>query len=214
MKKITSIILTAIVVLLLCVAVWWKIFTKNVTPASTPATSSTTQIAPQPSVQTDGTPVLRPEPPKLAGSVLVVAGVKTKFYLAHNGKRYVFPDETKTFETWYPAGTKAPIVTLKRDELEKYPLGGNVWYRPGTRLIRISTDDRLFAVAHGGVLRPINPSNAAAIFGPQWKSFVDMLQDYYFTNYTIGEQISSLADYSPEAERGRSLTIEQDKGIE
>lgn len=207
MKK-TTIIALLIIAVLLCIAVWWKIFTKNVAP-------QTASIgAPAQQQPVDGTPVLRPEPPKLAGSVLTSAGLKTKFYLARDGKRYVFPDETKTFETWYPAGIKAPLVTLKRDELEKYPLGGNVWYRPGTRLIRISTDDRIFAVAHGGVLRPINEQTAAAVFGPQWKSLVDMLQDYYFTNYTIGTQVSSLTDYSPEAERGRSNTIDQDKNIE
>ncbi len=201
------------VIIVLCALVWWKIFTNNTVPKDAPAGAPTATQPAVPSVAVDPSPIQRPEPPKLAGSVLTAAGLKTKFYLARDGKRYVFPDETKTFETWYPAGTKAPLVSLTREELEKYPLGGNVWYRPGTRLIRISTDDRIFAVAHGGVLRPINAGNAETIFGANWKSRVDMLQDYYFTNYTVGTQISSLVDYNPEMEQGRSATIDADKGI-
>lgn len=158
-------------------------------------------------------PVLRPDPPKLAGRVLVGTKTKTKFYLARDGKRYVFPDETKTFDTWFPNAATAPITRVTQDQLESYPLGGNVWYRPGVRLIHISTDQHIYVVAHGGVLRAINEGQLDLIYEKNWKSKLDLLQDFYFTNYTIGEPVLAANQYSPEIEMGLSQTIDQDKGL-
>lgn len=192
--------------ILVTVALWWGILNRNNinTPEGDTSVTPTTPIE-------KVSPILYPDPPKLAGNVLVGSKVPTKFYLARNGKRYVFPDETNTYESW--KSVLPPIKTVPQDELESYPLGGNVWYRPGTRLIRIQSDARIFAVAHGGVLRAINEGNAEALFGKDWKTLLDTLQDHYFTNYNPGEPILSLKDYSPAAEVSKSPTIEMDKGI-
>lgn len=205
-KKNIAIIAALILVLLLSIALWWRIFNRDA--EILPRFGGNNQEATQ---QKEEFPVLPVDPPKLAGRVLVGPKVATKFYLARDGKRYVFPDETKTYDTW--KSTLPAVTKVTQEELESYPLGGNVWYRPGTRLIRIQTDERIFAVAHGGVLRPINEGNAALIFGANWKSLLDTLQDYYFTNYTIGEPIGGPSDYSVQAEQGKSTTIEANKGI-
>lgn len=205
-KKIT-LILSLIVVVLLSLALWWRIFNRNTEVM--PQLGSNGQQAPQ--QQKEEFPILPAEPPKLAGRVLVGPKVATKFYLARDGKRYVFPDDTRTYETW--KSVLPQIVRVTQEELESYPLGGNVWYRPGTRLIRIETNTNVYAVSHGGVLREVNEGNATMIFGANWKSSVDTMQDYYFTNYTIGEPIGSPAQYSVQNEQGASPTIEADKGI-
>lgn len=204
-QKTALIIIAIVVVLAICIAIWWRIFNRNTEKTAAP-------IAPAPIVQREEFPVLPSEPPKLAGNVLVGTKVPTKFYLAKNGKRYVFPNDTKTYDTW--KSLLPPMKKVSQDELESYPLGDtNVWYRPGARLIRIQSDPRVYAVAHGGVLREINDGNALAIFGPSWQALVDTLQDYYFTNYTVGPHVGSPTDYSIEAEQGKSTTIEQDKGL-
>lgn len=192
--------------IIICAALWWGIFNRNT--AEQPQTSAPVAVT-----QSTNTvsPILYPDPPKLAGNVLVGPKVPTKFYLARDGKRYVFPDETNTYESW--KSVLPPIKTITQDELESYPLGGNVWYRPGTRLIRIQSDARIFAVAHGGVLRAINEGTAVMVFGKDWETKLDTLQDHYFTNYNPGEPILSPADYSADAEMTKSPTIELDKGI-
>src|SRR3989344_3979487 len=181
-RNLHWIIIGLLIILALTALVWWRIFNRNTEPAPSARVS-------QPAAES---PVLAPEPPKLAGTVLVGTKVKTKFYLAKDGKRYVFPDDTKTFETW--KSVLPPVKNVSQEQLESYPLGGNVWYRPGTRLIRIQSDPRVFVVAHGGVLRAINDGNALAIFGSPWVALVDTLQDYYFTNYTIGEPVGGPSD--------------------
>lgn len=192
--------------ILISVALWWGILNRNNINAPGEDTSVTPTIPVE-----KVSPVLYPDPPKLAGHVLVGPKVPTKFYLARDGRRYVFPDDTKTYDTW--KSVLPPINTVSQDELESYPLGGNVWYRPGTRLIRIQSDSRIFAVAHGGTLRALNEGTAETLFGKDWKSQLDTLQDYYFTNYNPGEPILSLKDYNPQAETSKSPTIEIDKGI-
>jgi len=193
-------------ILLICAALWWGILNRTSVEAPQPQAP----VAVTPPTNTVS-PVLYPDPPKLAGNVLVGPKVPTKFYLARDGKRYVFPDETNTYETW--KSVLPPVKSITQDELESYPLGGNVWYRPGTRLIRIQSDARIFAVAHGGVLRAINKGTAVMIFGKDWETKLDTLQDHYFTNYNPGEPILSPTDYSANAEMTKSPTIELDKGI-
>ena len=202
-KMQLGIILVGIIIL--CIIAWYRIVQQDnsapqITDSQAPATINQPQI-----------PVLHADAPKLAGTVVMGPKTTTRFYIGRDGKRYVFPDETKTFDTWYPSGTK--ITRLSETELEKYPLGGNICYKPGTRLIHISSDTRVFAVSHGCVLRPINEGTAVMIFGADWQKSLDMLQDYYFTNYTIGKQISTTHDYSIAAEQGASQTIDIDKGL-
>ena len=204
-KKQLQIGIILVGIIILCTIAWYKIMTQG---GAQQATESTQVAAQQ---QLAAIPVLRPDAPKLAGSVVIGPKTTTKFYLARDGKRYVFPDETKTFETWYPNG--GAVVRLTQSELEKYPLGGNVCYKPGTRLIRITSDTRIFAVSHGCVLRPLNEGTAARIFGANWDKSLDTLQDYYFTNYKIGGVISTTQDYSIAAEQGSSQTIDADKGL-
>lgn len=204
-QKTTLIVALIAVILIICIAIWWRIFNRNTSDATVPNAQT-------PVVQREEFPVLPSEPPKLAGNVLVGTKVPTKFYLAKNGKRYVFPNDTKTYDTW--KSLLPSVKKISQEELESYPLGDtNVWYRPGSRLIRIQSDPRVFAVAHGGILREINDGNALAIFGPRWQSLIDTLQDYYFTNYTVGPHVGSPSDYSIEAEQGKSTTIEADKGL-
>ncbi len=194
--------------LIICAGLWWAIFNHNNLPTSNEVVAPITQI---PSQAEPVSPILRPDAPKLAGSVIVGPKVPTKFYLARDGKRYVFPDETNTFETW--KSMLPPVVHVSEDTLEAYPLGGNVWYRPATRLIRIQSDPRIFAVAHGGVLRSLNEGTAEMLFGKNWQKLLDTLQDYYFSNYTMGDPILSAQQYSIQGELGASLTIEADKNI-
>lgn len=203
-KQQTTLIAAGILVVILSGIAWWRIFTTTTqTTAPTPAIVNP--------LTDDVFPVLPVDPPKDAGTVLTTSKLKTKFYLASNGKRYVFPDDTQTYATW--KSVLGPEKEISQAELEAYPLGGNVWYRPGTRLIKIESDPRIYAVARGGVLREVNEGNAALIFGSDWRSSLDVLQDYYFTNYTIGEPITSPRDYSKEAELGKAPTIDHDKGL-
>lgn len=143
---------------------------------------------------------------------LIKGSSSAVYFFGANGKRYVFPTD-KTYFSWY--ADFSGVHTISDAELASYPLGGNVTYRPGVRLVKITTDPRVYAVAHGGVLRWIqSEAIAASLYGSTWARNVDDIPDTFFINYTMGTAIASATDYSPSTEVAGSTTINMDKNLQ
>ena len=124
-----------------------------------------------------------------AGDLIKKDGLSTVYYLGQDGKRYIFPNEP-TFKSWY--SDFSGVVTVSSDELASYPLGANVVMRPGTKLVKITTDPKVYAVEADGVLRHVQSEAAAlALYGANWADRVIDVADGFFTNYTIGTPLAS-----------------------
>lgn len=131
------------------------------------------------------------------------------YYLALNNKRYIFPT-TGTFKSWF-GENYYDIKELTLEEIGEIALGGNVTYRPGSRLIQTPTDPKIYYVEPHGVLRPFeNEEIIEEIYGKKWKDMVDDLENYYFTNYRVLEYITD-SNLEPIP---ADLTIDQDKGFD
>lgn len=131
------------------------------------------------------------------------------YYITADGKRLAFPNAS-TYFTWYKDFSTVKFVNDR--ELASYPLAGNVTYRPGTRLLKLSSASTVYAVAHGGVLRPIMTQGAAVFaFGSNWPKLVDDLSDAFFVNYKVGNPIYLTSDYLPATEQAASLSISADR---
>jgi len=110
------------------------------------------------------------------------------YYCGQDGRRYVFPNQ-KTHDTWY--GSFAGVVQLTDAQLAQVPIGGNVTYRPGVRLVKVTTDPKVYAVAAGGTLRWVpTEETAAALYGADWNTRIDDVPDAFFVNYTVGEPVA------------------------
>lgn len=121
-------------------------------------------------------------------SLIKMAGLSTVYYLK-DGKRYVFPNQ-KTFLTWYRDFSS--VITVSQSELESYPLGGNVTYRPGVKLVKITTDPKVYAVDNNRTLRSIvSEANAISLWGSNWASKVEDVPDSFFTNYIVGAPLTA-----------------------
>jgi hypothetical protein len=131
---------------------------------------------------------------------------KAVYYYGGDGKRHAFPNE-RIYFTWY---TDFNTVDEVSDAyLASLPLGLNVTYRPGTRLVKFTTVNRVYAVSRRGVLRWMTSEALAnALYGPSWNRMVDDIPDAFYTNYTFGADITSSASYSPAAEISGTATIE------
>jgi len=124
-----------------------------------------------------------------AGDLIKMNGLSTVYYLAADGKRYVFPNE-KTYNSWYKDFSS--VVTIAQSELEGYMLGGNVTIRPGTKLVKITTNPTVYAVEPGGSLRSIvSEANAIALWGANWAQRVVDVPDGFFTNYKVGTALTA-----------------------
>jgi hypothetical protein len=109
------------------------------------------------------------------------------YYCGVDGRRYVFPDE-KTFFTWYSDFSTVQIIS--HEIMAQISLGNNVTVRPAMKMIKFTTDPKVYAVDRGGVLRWITTEEIAVeLYGEAWNSFINDVSDAFFTNYSMGSAI-------------------------
>ena len=123
-----------------------------------------------------------------SGSLIKLADQAAVYYCGADGKRYVFPND-KVYFSWYD--DFAEVEAISPERMYEIPLGGNVTYRPGRRLVKIQTDPRVYAVARGGELRWIvSAETAASLYGQTWAAAVDDIPDSFFFSYRVGEPVN------------------------
>jgi len=123
-----------------------------------------------------------------AGDLIKASGPAVYFYNT-DGKRYVFPNE-KTYFSWF--NDFSSVVTITDAELAAIQIGGNVTIRPGTKLVKITTDPKTYAVTKCGTLHWIeSEAIAKALWGDAWATRVVDVPDSFFVNYEIGSSVSS-----------------------
>lgn len=111
----------------------------------------------------------------------------TVYYCGRDGLRYPFPN-AKTYFSWYK--TFEGIHIVSDAALEEIPVGSVVTYRPGTRLLKLPGNAKVFAVSKGGVLHWLVSEDAALrSYGPYWNRHVDDLSNDTFSDYILGEPI-------------------------
>jgi hypothetical protein len=124
---------------------------------------------------------------------LIKGSASTVYYRSADNRRFVFPNAS-VFSSWYTASTT--IQTANDVDLSSLPLGGNVTYRPGALLVKVTTDPKVYAVSRYGVLRWVTTEQLAeTLYGADWNKKIVDVPDTFFINYTIGKPIASSADY-------------------
>ncbi len=169
----------------------WKIDALTAQGADNPSTPAP-EPAPTP------TPSPAPESPLTAGALVkladdgnVATSVDSAVYAVGNdGKRHAFPAES-VFFSWFKDFSNVQVISAER--MAALPLGKNVTIRPGTKLVKIQTDPKTYAVAAGGTLRWV-PTEALAVslFGPGWAKNVVDVADTFFGNYAMGPTLGEL----------------------
>lgn len=133
------------------------------------------------------------------------------YYCGADGKRYVFAN-LKTYNTWY--SDFSTVHTITDAALASVPLGGNVTYKPGTRLVKITTDPTVYAVDQGGVLHAIaSESVATQLYGSAWNKSVDDIPDAFFVNYHVGAAITSASQFARSSVMSAATSINADRGL-
>jgi len=127
-------------------------------------------------------------------NVVKISGSSTIYYIDGSGKKSVVPN-AKTYLSWYSGYSGVKIIT--QAELNHYTPGGdNITYKPGVRLLKITTDPKVYAVSDKGTLHWITTEALAIeLYGTNWASYVDDLPDTFYRDYEIGSPIESVSDY-------------------
>ncbi len=146
-----------------------------------------------------------------SGDVIRGTTLSAVYYYGADGFRYVFPNE-KTYFSWYP--DFQAVKHLSDADLARIPLGGNVTYKPGAKMLKINSDPTVYTVSKNGTLRAIQSEQiAAALYGPTWNQHIDDLPDYFFGNYQLGSRIEESTQYSVAAEKTETPSVHEDKSL-
>lgn len=133
------------------------------------------------------------------------------YYYASNGKRYVFPNE-KVYFTWYPDFSQVRIIPL--DQMALVPIGGNITYRPASKLVKFQTDPKVYLPTKGGVIRWIKTEDIAKTwFGSDWNKSVDDISEAFYVNYTFGDPIESAYYTSLQVIADTARTVNENLGL-
>ena len=146
-----------------------------------------------------------------AGDLIKSSAHSAVYYFASNGRRYVFPNE-KTYFTWYADFSQ--VRTISPRALAAVPIGGNVTYRPGRKMLKITTDPRVYVVEQGGVLRHVaTESLAQSLYSLSWKQQIDDVPDHLFVNYRLGTAIQFANEFNPQDMMTQTPNIGIDKQL-
>lgn len=146
-----------------------------------------------------------------AGDLIRGTSFSAVYYMGEDGFRYVFPND-KTYFTWYSDFDDVEMIS--DSELAAIQMGGNVTYRPGSKMIKINSDPKTYAVANGGTLRWVTSEEIAVeLYGTNWNTKIDDVADGFFTNYEIGDAIEDGDMYDPTMETEGTTTITEDKNL-
>ncbi|MDO8598672.1 MAG: hypothetical protein Q7S02_01030, partial [bacterium] len=147
----------------------------------------------------------------LAAGTLIKASLPAVYYYGSDGKRYVFPNE-KAYKTWY--SDFSGVQTVSDATLASIAIGGNATYRPGVKMVKITTDPKVYAVDRGGSLRHVaTEAVALALYGASWAGMVEDVPDAFFVNYTLGSAVNAATDFSVAGATTAATSISADKSL-
>ena len=154
------------------------------TLSGTATVSFTAVVAPGEEAAPAETPVA------LSVGDLIKSSLSTSVYFyGSDNKRHLFPNE-KTYKSWYTDWTGVKIVPVS--QLQGISLGHNVTIRPGTVLLKIETDPKVYAVEPTGLLRWVpTEARALALYGSNWNTQIIDVPLIYWVDYTFGADITT-----------------------
>jgi hypothetical protein len=150
----------------------------------TEASMEAGQDAPPPDVFIDGAVALSP-------GDLIKGSQAAVYYYGQDLARHVFPN-ANAFDSWFTAQDMSLVKTIPDEQLAAIPLGKNVTIRPGTYLVKITTDPKSYAITNCAQLHWIeSEALIAALYGPNWASRIVDVPDTFWADYTVSSSITT-----------------------
>ena len=128
-----------------------------------------------------------------AGDLLKVAESETVYFVGLDGSRHTFPNG-ETLVSWSYSFDQIFGLILDNTTLEQlgaFPLGKNMTIRPGTYMVKIVHDPKVYAVEPGGILRWVTSEAVASeLYGDDWNKQIVDVDEAFWKNYTVGAPIT------------------------
>lgn len=112
----------------------------------------------------------------------------TVYYIGADGYRHVFPND-KVYFTWYC--DFSGVQVLSPQDLASIPLGRNITYRPGLKMVKFVNSPIVYVVGPDRTLIPLSSESVAvALYGSDWNKKVDDVSDALFADYKFGPPLN------------------------
>lgn len=126
------------------------------------------------------------------GDLIKGETLTTVYYYGSDGQRYSFPNEN-TYFSWFEDFDG--VVEISDEELADITLAGNIVYRAGSRWVKITSDEKTYAVAADGSIHWIESEEVAeGLAGTDWNTFIDDVPDVFFVDYTVGDSLTDASE--------------------
>jgi plastocyanin len=147
-----------------------------------------------------------------AGDLIRGETFSAVYYYGMDGFRYVFPNSS-TYFTWYDNFDNVEFISDA--QLGDIPIGGNVTYRPGVKMIKIQSDPKTYAVGANGTLHHVaTEAIAVSLYGANWNQQIDDVPDAFFGNYSVDIALSSSAEFNKTTVTSAASSVNVNKGLQ
>jgi len=110
------------------------------------------------------------------------------YLVSSYGQRRPFPT-LAIYNSWFADFSTVKVVSDQ--VLSQIPIGSNMILRPGTWLMKITTDPKVYAVEEGAIIRWLETEQIArTLYGSAWNKRVIDMPDTYFSDYQPGPSIA------------------------
>jgi hypothetical protein len=121
----------------------------------------------------------------------------TVYYLGADGRRHAFPNPS-VYASWFCDFSKVRVVSSS--VLASIPLGPNVTYRSGLRLVKFPSIPTVYVVQPNGMLRGIvDEAMARKIAGDNWAKKVSDISEAFYVDYRFGSMLTLEESQNPSA---------------
>ncbi len=130
---------------------------------------------------------------------------KAVYFIGKDGKRHAFPN-SKVFFTWYIDFSSVTFVAS--NIMSSFPLGKNVNYRPGSKMVKFTTLNNVYAVSKTNGLRWVTTEAiAVGLYGTDWNTKIDDIPDTFYSDYKFGTDITDVTQFNIQNEFDGTPTI-------
>lgn len=128
------------------------------------------------------------------GDIYRVEGNADVYILDADMNARYFPN-SEVFHTWYADFSGLNVITPEQSGAYELAAIPGVNFRPGSRLVKITTNPRVYAVGAENARHWVNsPETAAAAYGAAWASLVRDVSVFHWANYQAGADLDGLSD--------------------
>lgn len=111
------------------------------------------------------------------------------YYVGLDAKRHPYPN-SHIFFTWFEDFSS--VQEISAEDLASMKIGSPILTRPGTKLVKIQTDPKTYAVEPGYVLRWVTSETVAKnLYGDTWNTKIMDIEDTYFAKFSFGSDLEA-----------------------